>query len=70
MIRRRLATKVTGASTSLPSSDSRYKKGRDYPHYLQVWVSTGKVVVEAMLSDVRLCYQAEIWILAQYQSLP
>ena len=52
MIRRRLATKVTADSTSLPSGDSKYKKGRDYPHYLQVWVATGKVLDEAMLSDV------------------
>lgn len=66
----RLAARVTGDSTTLPSSDSRNEKERNVSCYLQVWVATGKLLVEAMLSDILRCYQADVWISAQHQSLP
>lgn len=69
MIRQRLAANMIGDPRIVPSSDPRYKKGRDYLRYLQLWVTPGKPSDEAILFDVRLCYQVEIWILARYQSL-
>ncbi len=69
MIRQRLAANMIGDPRIVPSSDSRYKKGLGYLRYLQLWVTTGKPSDEAILFHVRLCYQVEIWILAQYQSL-
>lgn len=65
----RLAPRVTGESTTLPFSNSRNEIARKHTCYLQVWISTSKLLVEAMLFDVLWCYQNESRVSAQYQSL-
>ena len=60
----RLAVRVTGDSTALPSSDIRHEKQESHSYNSQVWVTPGKLLVEAMLFEILGCHQAEICISA------